>query len=88
MKPKTALEIIKERRLELKLTQKQLAQKAGVFNSIICRIEGGYGVPNAETLRKLAKPLGLDAKMLIRLAEEERKEKCIRRNVHCGYQPK
>ena len=88
MKPKTALQIVREKRLKLGLTQIQLATKTGIFHSVISRLENGYGVPNANSLRKLAEPLGLDADMLIRLAEEERKENCIRRNVHCGYQPK
>lgn len=87
MKPKTALQIVREKRLKLGLTQIQLATKTGIFHSVISRLENGYGVPNANSLRKLAGPLGLDADMLIRLANEERAENHKRRGINCGHKP-
>lgn len=41
-------------RIEAHLTQKQLAEKIGIRQSNISRIESGACVPTIETLRKIA----------------------------------
>ncbi|MHC1771077.1 MAG: helix-turn-helix domain-containing protein [Flexilinea sp.] len=46
-------------RKELKLSQRDLAQKSGVPQSSIARIETGASVPQINTLLKVLKPLGL-----------------------------
>lgn len=49
---------IKERRIELKLSQDQLAEKSGVARTIISQLENGMrDVITSETMLKLAKSL-------------------------------
>lgn len=50
------LEMILAARHEARLTQAQLAEKAGMKQAAIARIEGG-GNPSYKTLRKIAKAL-------------------------------
>lgn len=50
------LEMMLTARHEAKLTQAQLAEKAGMKQEAIARIEGG-GNPSYKTLRKIAKAL-------------------------------
>ncbi len=45
-------------RIEKKMTQKDLAEKSGVRQSNISRIESGACVPTLTTLKELAKGLG------------------------------
>ncbi|MBE5832625.1 MAG: helix-turn-helix transcriptional regulator [Butyrivibrio sp.] len=45
-------------RIEKKMTQKDLAEKSGVRQSNISRIESGACVPTITTLKELAKGLG------------------------------
>ena len=51
--------LIKQRRLLVPLTLQELAANSGVSSSHLGRIERGERRPTAQTLRKLAKPLGL-----------------------------
>lgn len=44
---------IKERRQRLGLTQEQLAEAAGVSQSLIAKVESGYQVPSYETARSI-----------------------------------
>lgn len=44
---------IKERRQGLGLTQEQLAEAAGVSQSLIAKVESGYQVPGYETARSI-----------------------------------
>ncbi len=46
-------------RLELGLTQEELARKAGVPQSVIARLESGRHLPSLRSLEKLARRLGL-----------------------------
>ena len=50
-------EMIKARR-EAGLTQKELAERTGLQQSNISRIENGNGNPSLETLNKIAQGLG------------------------------
>ncbi len=62
-----------EQRMKLKMTQAEVAQKAGMPQSTIARIEGlTHGVPKISTLIRIAD--ALDAKLVVRL-ESVRKVK-------------
>ena len=55
-----------EARKEAGMTQQQLAEKSGVRQVNISRIENGTGNPSVETLQKLAK--GMGKKLIIAFA--------------------
>lgn len=62
-----AAELVKQiinRRAELGLTQRQLAEKSGVKQSAIARLESQAVVPRIDTLYKLLRPLGLKIKLI------------------------
>ena len=40
-------------------SQQELAEKAGIRQSIICKIEKGSNMPRADTLKKIAEALGV-----------------------------
>lgn len=61
-------EIIKELRKRMGLTPKDLARSTGLHFSEIYRIEHGQRFPRAQTLRKLAEPLGVSEIALFKLA--------------------
>lgn len=50
----------KERRLELKLTQNEVAKRVGVAVFTYQKWEGGTGKPTPENLKKLKEVLQLD----------------------------
>ena len=50
-------------RIEANLTQKELAERSGVRQSNISRIENGTSVPNIATLRALAE--GMNKRLVI-----------------------
>lgn len=50
-------------RIEKKMTQKDLADKSGVRQSNISRIESGACIPTLTTLKELAKGLGKTLKI-------------------------
>jgi len=50
--------VIKDRRTELGMNQIELAEKAGISQSHICRLETGVHVPTSVTIEKVAKALG------------------------------
>jgi len=55
-----------EQRLRKKMTQEEIAQKAGIPQSTVSRIEGlTHGLPKLATLKKIAN--ALDAKLVIKL---------------------
>ena len=56
---------IKQLRREKMLTQKQLAEKCGMHESAIGRIETSKGTPRTETLDKIAKALGVKSSELL-----------------------
>lgn len=49
---------IVEARLEEGLTQKELAERSGLKQSNLCRLENGNSNPSVETLEKVAHGLG------------------------------
>lgn len=54
-----AHEIIKEKRLKLGLSQKQLADKAGLSHNTIYNLETNRVSTNLETYEKICKVLGI-----------------------------
>lgn len=52
--------IIKQKRREQKLTQKQLSEKAGLSRSYLADIENGRYAPSLETLVSIANILNLN----------------------------
>jgi predicted transcriptional regulator len=55
-----------EQRMKKKMTQEEVAKKAGMPQSTISRIEGlTHGLPKISTLKKIAN--ALDAKVVVRL---------------------
>ena len=51
------------KRLERKLSQKQLAEKIGTKQSAICRLESGEGNPSFKFLKRVAEGLGTKLKI-------------------------
>ena len=65
-------ERIQQRREQLGLTQEELAEASGLRQSIISRLERGTRKnPGADTVRRLAKTLGVTADWLIGMYEPE-----------------
>ena len=58
-------EIILQRRKELKMTQKQLAEKLNVTDRTISRWECGVNLPDVEMLKTVAKVIGYTALALL-----------------------
>ena len=56
---------LKQRRLMIPLTLRELAARSGVSASHLARIERGERFPSGHILRKIAKPLGLDESLLM-----------------------
>jgi len=59
---------LKQRRLSLELTLRELAVKSGVSASHLARVERGERFPSGHILRKIAKPLDLDESLLMTIA--------------------
>ncbi|MBR4026705.1 MAG: helix-turn-helix domain-containing protein [Lachnospiraceae bacterium] len=53
-------EQLKKRRLEAKLTQKELGEKLGITQQQIAQYESGKRIPKTETIIKIAEALGFD----------------------------
>lgn len=64
-------EVIKNRRIKLKLTQPYLADIAGVSVNTIYKIENGEANPTLAVLTKITEVLGLEIKMVIRDINEQ-----------------
>jgi len=50
-------------RLDLNITQEELARRAGVPQSVIARLESGRHLPSLRSLEKIARKLGLQVKL-------------------------
>ena len=59
-KRNTTAALVKFERQRQKITQLKLAQKAGLSQEWVCRIEGGHRKPGLATLKKLAHALKVD----------------------------
>lgn len=51
-------------RLSKKLTQEQVAQKAGVSRTVIARLESGTTNPTLDTINRVAHVLGKEVKLV------------------------
>lgn len=54
----SAAEVLRDARLEAGLTQRELAEKAGMPQPVIARIESGASSPRADTLDRLLQACG------------------------------
>ncbi len=61
-------EVIKQRRLTMSLTLRELAAASSVSASHLSRIERGGRLPSAHTLRRIARPLSFEEGELFTLA--------------------
>jgi transcriptional regulator with XRE-family HTH domain len=56
----TAGELIRARRVELGLSQGQLAERAGTGQAVVSRVESGRTLPTLSVLQRLASALDCD----------------------------
>ena len=63
-------ERIRERRMELRLSQEALAEKAGISANTVSRIEGGQMSMGIVTFIKLVQAMGADANDLLGIVPE------------------
>ena len=59
---------LKQRRLSLELTLRELAARSGISASHLARVERGERFPSGHILRKIAKPLNFDESLLMTIA--------------------
>jgi transcriptional regulator with XRE-family HTH domain len=57
---------IRQRRSELKLSQEEVAFKAGISPTYLSQLEGGLRNPSLETLHSLSSALQLDLSELVK----------------------
>ena len=62
---------IKEKRLQLKMSQKELAEKIDVSASAVNQYEKGDKVPSSEKIISLAKSLGVSSDYILGVSEED-----------------
>ena len=60
--------IIRQQRVSIPLTLRELSQRSGVSPSHLGRIERSERFPSAHSLRKIAQPLGFNENELFRMA--------------------
>jgi len=60
--------IIKQQRIAVGLTQRELSARSGVSSSHLGRVERGERFPSAHILQRIAKPLGFEENELFTLA--------------------
>ena len=58
-----AAEVLLEARSQASLSQSELAEAAGTYQSVIGRIESGKTSPSLETLSRMVKAAGFDLKL-------------------------
>jgi len=61
--------ILRQRRVMIPMTLRELSAKSGVSESHLARIERGGRFPSAGILRKIARPLGIGERKLFTLAD-------------------
>ena len=64
--PKILADTIRQKRIEIKLTQEQLAQKVNVRTAIINDIESQRGVYDSVTVEKIKRVLGITNKSMVK----------------------
>src|ERR1039457_4989058 len=69
--PKVIGARIKEKRQQIKLSQKELAEKIEVTPSAINQYEKGDKIPSSEKIISLAKTLGISSDYLLGVSEED-----------------
>ena len=60
--------LLKQQRLRIPLTLRELTESSGVSSSHLGRVERGERFPSASILRRIAKPLGFEEDELFTLA--------------------
>ena len=78
---------LKQRRLMIPLTLRELAARSGVSASHLARVERGERFPSGHILRKIAKPLGLDESLLMTIAGYLPPESREEHHIHRGLDP-
>src|SRR5882757_509265 len=63
MAQSVAAEVLLEARSQASLSQSELAEAAGTYQSVIGRIESGKTSPSIETLARMVKAAGFDLKL-------------------------
>ena len=66
--PKNLGLLLKQQRLRIPLTLRELTEASGVSSSHLGRVERGERFPSASILRRIAKPLGFEEDELFTLA--------------------
>jgi len=66
--PKNLGLLLKQQRLRIPLTLRELTESSGVSSSHLGRVERGERFPSASILRRIAKPLGFEEDELFTLA--------------------
>ena len=56
---------IRDRRMEIRLSQESLAEKAGISVNTVSRIEGGQTAMSVNIFRKIVQALEVDANSLL-----------------------
>lgn len=79
MEPDPLGAFIRERRIQLDLSQRELAERAGISHSYIANLERGFDYstgrrnrPTVEKLEQIARGLGVPADQLLRLSMQRR----------------
>ena len=75
-------QVIRERRIELKLTQQVLAERLKIARPLISRMEAGKHLLSVSSLWNYARCLGLSPHEVVRRAEERVHEKDDHREVY------
>ena len=78
---------LKQRRLMLDLTLRELADKSGVSASHLARIERGERFPSGHVLRKIAGALDLDESLLMAMAGYLSPESSGEHHIYRGLDP-
>ena len=63
--------MVRRRRMELNLTQKKLAERSGITQAHISRLENGEYNTSSVTICKLAKALNIPVAKLLEAAEKK-----------------
>ena len=67
-------ERIRERRMELRLSQEALAEKAGISANTVSRIEGGQSAMSIEIFIKMVQILSVDANELLGVSSQVKED--------------